>query len=377
MKVCRGARIPQASLALALSFALLLGGCGADANEPEYNAPDSPSVTIGVAYPVKEHALDSFLANGVELAVRHVNENGGVLGKPLETLFHDDEGKADKAMQIAQSFHDTGITAVIGHWSSNVCYYVEDVYEENHVVMMTPEATSSSLFESDYSFIFRMTPNNAAYAEVLANAMKAEGKQAAAIYFSDTEYGRDLAADVSEALAARGIPVLDRVSSVTAASADRVVMRWKALGVDAVIAADDLPTLERPLKIIRGQLPEIEIYGTDNFNHANFVEIMGGSAYKMHKTTFDYEMIDPVFLRDFEDAYGVLPDNRAINGYNAVMAIAGAMSAAGSVDGEAVAKRLREPSPMPALAGDLTYNPDTREYDGFQLRVEPVAAERP
>ena len=39
---------------------------------------------------------------GIELALEEVNAAGGVLGKPLEFIFRDDQGKPGEAIKIAE-----------------------------------------------------------------------------------------------------------------------------------------------------------------------------------------------------------------------------------------------------------------------------------
>lgn len=39
---------------------------------------------------------------GIELALKEVNDAGGVLGKPLEFIFRDDQGKPGEAIKIAE-----------------------------------------------------------------------------------------------------------------------------------------------------------------------------------------------------------------------------------------------------------------------------------
>ena len=40
--------------------------------------------------------------NGIELAIEEVNASGGVLGKPLEFIFRDDQGKPGEAARGAE-----------------------------------------------------------------------------------------------------------------------------------------------------------------------------------------------------------------------------------------------------------------------------------
>jgi branched-chain amino acid transport system substrate-binding protein len=242
--------------------------------------------------------------------------------------------------------------------------------------MLTPEATSDSLFEYDYNYIFRMTPNNSVYAETLAEQMRRDNKHSVAIYFGDNEYGRDLAKEMETALTKCDIPVLDRVVAVTAATAGEIALRWEAFGCDAVVVADSLPNMEKAVKNIRDQLPELPIYGVDNFDYSSFREIMGDYAIGTKKVVFDSNKIDQAFWSKFAAAYGHYPDTLALNGYNAVYLLRDAMEETGSTDGTAIAEYLSSLVSHPTLTGNLTYNSDTGEFDGFELHIETIGEGR-
>ena len=56
---------------------------------------------------------------GIELALQHINAEGGVRGRRLEIVMRDDEGSGEKAARIACEFvKDESIIAVVGHVNS-------------------------------------------------------------------------------------------------------------------------------------------------------------------------------------------------------------------------------------------------------------------
>jgi branched-chain amino acid transport system substrate-binding protein len=361
----------------ALLIALLLSSCAASWSQKStlYNAPDAEQISIGIAYPVEEIDKDTLISEGINLAVDQINRNGGVLGKPLAVVLRDDQGNASTAMQIAQTFHDTGITAVVGHWSSNVCYYVEDIYEENQVVMVTPQATSGSLFEYEYEYIFRMVPSNQQYADPLAEQMRRSGKQRVAIYYSDNEYGQDFAREVEAALARQGIPVVDRVNSVTSGNMEEIAMRWNAFDCDAVVICETPPEVEEPMKLILEYMPQLTVYGADNFERMHFRQVMKEYANGLWKAGYDLSQLDQDFVDAFSETYDQLPDIHAITGYQAIYLLRDAMEGTGGIDGPALAEWISTREEYPTIAGSITFNPETREFDGRELTVSPIREE--
>lgn len=55
---------------------------------------------------------------GVQLAAEEVNAKGGVLGKKIEVIPADDEGKPEGAVNAANSLIKKGVVGVVGHWQS-------------------------------------------------------------------------------------------------------------------------------------------------------------------------------------------------------------------------------------------------------------------
>jgi branched-chain amino acid transport system substrate-binding protein len=354
-----------------LSLFLPLVSCSRGGDKADrYNTPEAETVAIGVAYPAAVWDKESHYRNGLELAVIEVNESGGVLGKPLELVIRDDRGDSRAAQQIAETFYAAGITAVIGHWSSDVCFFVEDIYEERKVIMISPSAGSMRLFEFDYQYIFRMIVNTQVYAEALAEFVEQNGIRRPAIYYADDTFGIDLALAVENELMKRQIPVVDRLTSITPSNVKDVVRRWRAFGCDALIAADILKGLGEPLALICGAGADFPIFCTEDFDQDAFVSELAGYTDNLYSTVYGTEDMDGTFLAKFRSVYGRDPNTFEVSGYEAVHLLADAMNAEGSIDSVAVARYLRSLEKYPAVMGRISYNPLTREFDGRRMRVK-------
>lgn len=359
-------------LVLLLAALLCLSACAATTETREFNGEDAQEVTIGVAYPVEKIGADTLFAQGVALAVEHINAAGGVLGKPLATYIRDDANDNTAALQIAQTFVDKGISAVIGHWSSDVCYVTEELYEENGVVMITPASTSLSLFEKPYDFIFRMISNNNAYAQAIARDIAEHGEDNIAIYYTDDVYGRDLANRTERALAEEGITVIDRISNITPANAQRIEDRWTAFDCQAVVVAAVMPTAGEVVSTVRRMANTPPIVGADNFDRISFSQAMQGNLDSLYMASYDDASLDQAFLAAFEEANGCKPDIFAIAGYEAAVLLADAMNATQSLDGADIAAHLKSLTDYPSVAGILSYNPQTQEFDGHELYIQAL-----
>jgi branched-chain amino acid transport system substrate-binding protein len=362
------------ALFLLLCVLSVVSCAGGDRAVSRYNASDAETVSIGAVYPASIWNNDHYLRDALDLAADHINKAGGILGKPLTLVIRDDYGDSHTAQTIAETFSDAGITAVVGHWSSEVCYYVEDIYEEREIVMISPGATSLALFETDYQYIYRAIANNQIYAETLADYAEAEGFRRPAIYYAEDTYGIDVAQLVEKELAKRRIPVVDRVTSITAANVEELLWRWRAFGCDSVVLASSIQYVAEPIKILRDAGCSLPFF-SETFSNANFQSEVEDYMDGIYGIMYSREDMDPVFLADFRAAYGRNPDTYEVAGYEALRLLADAMNTEGSIASAAIVHYLQNLRDYPSALGRISYNPATHEFEGHRMRAMPYVEE--
>ena len=365
-------RVKYCAFVVAICLLLLTGCAYQQTENTAYNSQDSDEIYIGIAYPVALNEGDSLFREGYELAIKYINENGGVLGKTLHAIIRDDNDDVHSAMQIADAFFDQGITAVIGHWSTNVSYFVSDVYEKNGVVMITPTATGMNLLDYDNRYVFRMFANHEVMSHALADHSADHGHRHVAIFFDDNEFGRDFATAMEIQLSRHNIAVVDRVSSITSFNIADISARWSAFGVDAVYVASSVENFAEPIKLIRAVNPDIPILSGDNFGGSSVNYQLKDYLDNMFKATYDIELLDNDFLQMFYETYGQSPDVRAVAAYDSVKLLASAMEAVGSTDATAIAAYISSVSDFHAVSGALTFDRNSGEFEGFKVIVREI-----
>jgi len=328
-------------------------------------------VVIGIAYPTAVDAETHFI-QGVYLAQERVNASGGILNRKLDFDIKDDQNDATLARQIAQGFVDAGISAVIGHWGSNVCAVTEETYESNGVIMLSPAATSMSLLKPSQRYVFRMIPNNDKNAHTLADAFAAANYENIAIYFSDDVYGITFSQTIERALHEKGIHVIDRVCTLSPAAMETVADRWQAFGCDAIVIAATMPEAASSIELIRTLPVSYPIYGADNFARSSLKDSLGGKLANIFHVAHQESAIDADFKNAFHSAYGCEPDVFAIAGYEAVMLLSDAMNMTGQTDAAAIADYIGSLQNYASITGELAFDADTREFIGHSLIVRPA-----
>ncbi len=97
--------------------------------------------------------------NGYELAVKRINEKGGVKvgGKSykLKIVYYDDESTPARGAQLAERLiKQDGVKFMLGPYSSGLTKAVAPVTEKYKIPMVEAEGASRSLFTQGYKYLF-------------------------------------------------------------------------------------------------------------------------------------------------------------------------------------------------------------------------------
>jgi ABC-type branched-subunit amino acid transport system substrate-binding protein len=209
--------------------------------KPTLVAPSGDGILrVGTLFPTTGAA--SYIAAaqvaGVEVAIKEINQAGGVLGKPVEVL-HRDSGDASTTT-AETSFADLlakKTDVIIGPSSSVLALRLVPKIVEAKVAMISPAATAPALGGAqDSGYLFRTIPSDALEGTALAQLLgKTKDVKAALVYFDDDQgnaihstFGKALAKAGGEVVlsqkfdAKSAVPTL--LAAVTKAKPDVVVM---------------------------------------------------------------------------------------------------------------------------------------------------------
>ena len=93
--------------------------------------------------------------NGYLLCQKHVNEGGGLLGRPVEFLIYDDQSDPKTAPGLYEKLIvDDRVDAVMGPYGSPLTEAVAPVAEKHRKVMLAPLAATSSIWEQGRRYLF-------------------------------------------------------------------------------------------------------------------------------------------------------------------------------------------------------------------------------
>lgn len=329
-----------------ITLLCLLAACkGSESNSIEIGVLESP------------RAYWNEFDNGAMLAVEQINQNGGVLGKPLALNKEKSAHSINSGVLIAERYSkNPSVVAVLGHFESYITMPVSQIYEAAGKVMITPGSTSNRITKQGYQFVFRMIPSNKDIGRFIANYISTEDFKRILIFYIRDEYGIDLAYEIEKAAFAHGVDVVDRRSYIDqGAKYTNLLEFWKTnYTFDGMVVLGALPEGAEIVNQIRDVGIDVPIISADTFNNQLLIDVAKENAEGVVFATFSTDKNTSQnyqqFASAYEKKYKEPPSESAMLGYDGVYLVAYAIKSAGSTDPKQVANFLRE---MPKLNGVL------------------------
>ncbi|MDX6751493.1 branched-chain amino acid ABC transporter substrate-binding protein [Geminicoccaceae bacterium 1502E] len=146
------------------------------------------------------------MKRGAELAVKAINEAGGVLGEELRLEIGDDACDPKQAVAVANQFVNREVVFVAGHFCSGSSIPASSVYNEEGILQMSPASTNPQLTEQGYDNVYRTCGRDDVQGQYAANyVVDNELAEKVAIIHDKTAYGKGLADEFKKQLNARGV----------------------------------------------------------------------------------------------------------------------------------------------------------------------------
>ncbi len=290
---------------------------------------------------------------GVKMAVKEINEAGGVLGRPLEVIARDDKLSPETGVREAKDLIlNEKVEWIQGTVSSAVALAISAYCKEAKVPFVVTTAASPTITgEKGHRYVFRSNTNATTYCRSLANAAaKKWGGKKVFIIGPDYEYGhknKKIFMDAYQKLVPDAVVVGELwpklgnqdwtpyISKIMASDADFVYSsQWGGDVISFTKAALNFGYFDR-VKHCGHDWGNIEVLSKMDKN-VYPKGVLGGSHYP-------FWLMDnsetKEFLEKFKKETGVYP-GISITGYMTVYAMADAIKKANSLDREKVVDAL-------------------------------------
>ena len=324
--------------------------------------------------------------NGIVLAAKHINENGGVLGREFRLLFEDDQTSKDVAKSIMQKFVEVNqVPAVVGAMGSDQTLAMMPIGRDNKVLMISPSSTSITLTDADDDdFLFRTCSSDAFQGEVMVKVALDMGFTRVSHLFINNDYGIAMNDVVKDDLQKRGGYLLNEVpydpgkssygselSSLTLDDPEALIFTgYPQSGAEIFRQAWDRG-IRTQWVLSEGLKDQLLVEKLGN----NIVDGMVGTS-PIHPGSSQYDAFLKAYNEDFDSDPGLYSDTA----YDATMLVALSIERAGKAEGSAIRDVLRDVSlEHKSVSGSVEFDENgdvTSDFVEWEFACEKIVIKR-
>ena len=354
---------------MAVLMVLAMAACGGEpANNGGNDTPDATTVKIGGIGPLTGAYANYGLSekNGAELAVKEINEAGGVAGKQIELSYQDSQGESESAVNAYGKLMDWGMEVSLGCVLSGENASVVAAARDDDVLLITPSGSADKCIDGNdkaFRVCFYNSYQGAAAAQYIKDNNMVD--TVGILYQSDNDYSVGLYNAFVAKCGELGITIAETQTFTSSTNTDfsTQVSALVSSGVKLVFIPFYAEEASTFLTQAHGKFADdVYFFGADGLD---------GILGKVEQDTSlanNVLMLTPFaadnpaenvqsFVKKYQEAYGATPDQFAADAYDAIYVIKAAVEKAGSTSGAALASALTSLT-VDGVTGVMTWTAD-------------------
>ena len=308
----------------------------------------------------KEAAWGQSYEKGSRLAVHEINAAGGILGRPVQLIFEDNQSKAGESATVARKLISRdAVVALLGEVSSGRSLEAAPVCQAARIPMIS--SGSNPRVTEVGSYIFRVNYIDPFQGTVMAKFAKEKlgAKRVALLTDVTNAYSVGLAKYFREKIVADGgTIVLEQKYS----AGERDFKAQLTTIRSAAPAALFVPGYYTEVGLIVAQARELgfkaPILGGDGWAAPQLVELGGSSladTYYCDNFSVENDSAEAqAFITRYRSRYNEAPDSISPLAYDAVGMLRDAITRAGSTEPEKIRAALATIRDLPGASGSIT-----------------------
>jgi branched-chain amino acid transport system substrate-binding protein len=383
-----GASASAAPSASATKVATAAAATSTAAVSPAAKAPTGQPIKLGliVALTGPQASLGDRAKKGAELAADLINQDGGVLGRPIQIVAVDSQAKPDEAVKRLRELADQGVKLTFGYTASSECLAVVPVAEQLGSLVMSSYCQVNALTGENFSKnFFRVTTDaemlSRAPAQVMAKRFPDLTKWATVV--PDYAYGHNVEGiflKQMKQLEPNFAAIKQLYPPFQSSNYQDYITQLQAADPQAVMTAlyaGDLLTFlkqAKPYNVFKPGMPLVLVGGDFDalipLGKDVPPDVWDSIAY--YYKSFD-NPVNNRFVKAYQEKYNTFPIGYDATTYNSVLAYTAAIKKAGSADVDKVQKAL-EGLTFDSLLGPTTIRPEDHQAIFDKLAVIHIIA---
>lgn len=321
----------------------MIVGCSETAKDA---SGGSDTIKLGGVFPLTGDvpALGAAMENGAKLAIKEINDAGGVLGKKLELVVEDDQNQASTAPNaITKLITQDNVKAVIGTYASKCSIPMAAVAKDLKVVMITPGSTNEKVTIEGGEYVFR-----ACFIDPLQGKIGAQfatknlkAKKIAMLYDVGNDYCVGISKEFKKNFESLGGTIsYEKTYNAGESDFKAFLTEIKELNVDVLYLPDNYSTVGLIAKQAREIGIKAPLLGSDSWSDPGLVEVGGdavdGAYFTDHLSLKSDNEAIKKFVSNYTAEYKGDPSAFSVLSYDSVYVVAEAIKQAGSTDEAAI-----------------------------------------
>ena len=310
--------------------------------------------------------------NGYELAVKRINDMGGVKVKgksyKFKVVYYDDESNSKRAAQLAERLiKQDGVKYMLGPYSSGLTKAIAPVTEENKIPMVEANGASRSLFTKGYKYLFAVLSPANQYLEVAIDlAVEKNGGKPVKIAqaFEQDAFSQDVRLGILDAAKRTGSKIIidDKLPKELNDMA-ATLAKVKAVKPDVLVVSGHSKGALTAIRQIAEMKVDVPMLAMTHCDASKLAKQHGEKsqyalcASQWHKTLTYKDKFFGTGMKydaDFTKAYGYAPPYQAAESSAALLVFKDAFERANSFDTKAVRDALAKTN-MQTFYGNVKF----------------------
>lgn len=281
----------------------------------------------------------------LEVFVKEINDDGGLVGRPVELIVYDSKGDADEARTLATRLvEEDGIVAMIGGSTTGETLAMMPIFD-SHEIPFVSLAGSLAIVDPVRPFVFKTPHTDQMACEKIFADLGARGLAKVALLSGTDDFGKSMRAACLGAAGAGGVDVvLDEAYDPDQPAIEPKLADIGARGAQAVVVAGAGEGPARVVEAAAGSGLALPVYLSHAVASPDFIGQAGAAAEGVRLPASAVLVTDLLpetdpqrdvltdFKARYEEATGEPVSAYGGHAYDGLMLLVDAIKRAGSVD---------------------------------------------
>lgn len=330
------------------------------AEETKEEAPATDTVVkIGMLTPTSGDLAQYGIAvkNAAEMAVKEINDAGGINGATLELIAYDNEADPTKSINLFNKLVEQDkIVALVGPVISGTSLVVGPLANDAQIPMLSPTATNADVTVG-LDYVFRACYIDPYQGRVVAKfAAENLGAKKAVIFRNvSNDYSIGLADAFTDAFT--GEIVADEAYTGEDNDFKAIISKIASLNPEVIFIPDYFNTVGLIAKQLNEAGVKATLLGGDGWDgiQGDYAAEVEGGYFANHYSTTDESPLVQNFIKSYQETYNEVPNALAALSYDATKVMAAAIAKAGSTEGPKILEALKA-TDMDAVCGRIKFD---------------------